>query len=127
MDNFLSKHRTDIRGAFLINLDCIGAGQLSILKNEGSINTRRADRRMIRMLTTAADNLHIDITTTEYDWDSTDSTQAMRNSVRSVTLMGLDENKLPAQSRRATDVYENVDSEQCVDVAALVTELIRRS
>ena len=82
---------------------------------------------MIRMLTTAADDLHIDITTTEYDWDSTDSTQAMRNSVRSVTLMGLDENKLPAQSRRATDVYENVDSEQCVDVAALVTELIRRS
>ena len=127
MDNFLSKHRTDIRGAFLINLDCIGAGQLSILKNEGSINTRRADRRMIRMLTTAADNLHIDISTTEYDRDSTDSTQAMRNSVRSVTLMGLDENKLPAQSRRATDVYENVDSEQCVDVAALVTELIRRS
>lgn len=127
MKNFLSKHRMDIRGAFLINLDCIGAGKLSILQNEGSVNTRLADRRMIRMITTAAKDLHVDIETTDYDWDSTDSTQAMRNSVRSVTLMGLGDNKLPALSRLAEDVYENVDAEQCVDTAALVTELIRRS
>ena len=84
MDNFLSKHRTDIRGAFLINLDCIGAGRLSILKNEGSINTRRADRRMIRMLTTRRITFMISQPPSTTGILRT-STQAMRNSVRSVS------------------------------------------
>lgn len=127
MREFLSKHRTDIRGAFLINLDCVGAGSLSILKNEGIGNVRRADRRMTRLLSTIATDLHIDVEQSAFDWGTTDATPAMQNSVRSVTLMGLNEDGLPALSRTAADVRENVNAGQCADAAALVTELIRRS
>lgn len=127
MREFLAKHRTDIRGAFLINLDCVGAGNLSILKNEGIGNVRRADRRMTRLLSTIATDLHIDIEQNSFDWGTTDGTPAMQNSVRSVTLMGLNEDGLPALSRTAADVRENVNAGQCADAAALVTELIRRS
>ena len=127
MREFLAKHRTDIRGAFLINLDCVGAGNLSILKNEGIGNVRRADRRMTRLLSTIATDLHIDVEENSFDWGTTDSTPAMQNSVRSVTLMGLNEDGLPALSRTAADVRENVNASQCADAAALVTELIRRS
>ena len=127
MREFLAKHRTDIRGAFLINLDCVGAGTLSILKNEGIGNVRRADRRMTRLLSTIATDLHIDVEQSAFDWGTTDATPAMQNSVRSVTLMGLNEDGLPALSRTAADVRENVNAGQCADAAALVTELIRRS
>ena len=127
MREFLAKHRTDIRGAFLINLDCVGTGTLSILKNEGIGNVRRADRRMTRLLSTIAADLHIDVEQSVFDWGTTDATPAMQNSVRSVTLMGLNEDGLPALSRTAADVRENVNAGQCADAAALVTELIRRS
>ena len=127
MREFLAKHRTDIRGAFLINLDCVGSGNLSILKNEGIGNVRRADRRMTRLLSTIATDLHIDVEQSAFDWGTTDATPAMQNSVRSVTLMGLNEDGLPALSRTAADVRENVNAGQCADAAALVTELIRRS
>ena len=127
MKEFLAKHRTDIRGAFLINLDCVGAGSLSILKNEGIGNVRRADRRMTRLLSTIATDLHIDVEQSSFDWGTTDATPAMQNSVRSVTLMGMNEDGLPAFSRTASDVRENVSADQCADAAALVTELIRRS
>lgn len=127
MKEFLSKHRTDIRGAFLVNLDCVGAGNLSILKKEGLGNVRRADRRMTRLLSTIATDLHIDVAEGMFDWGTTDATPAMQNSVRSVTLMGLNENRLPAFSRTASDTREHVDANQCADATAIVTELIRRS
>ena len=41
--------------------------------------------------------------------------------------MGMNEDGLPAFSRTASDVRENVSADQCADAAALVTELIRRS
>ena len=91
MREFLAKHRTDIRGAFLINLDCVGAGTLSILKNEELATSARADRRMTRLLSTIAADLHIDVEQSAFDWDTTDATPAMQNSVRSVTLMGLND------------------------------------
>ena len=47
MKAFLGKHRAAIRGAFLINLDCVGAGNLSALSREGLLNVRRADRRLM--------------------------------------------------------------------------------
>ena len=35
MRAFLQQHRQEIRGSFIINLDCVGAGELSVLTHEG--------------------------------------------------------------------------------------------
>ena len=51
----------------------------------------------------------------------------MRSSLRSVTLMGLGPNGLPALSRTADDVEDNVNGDKAAQVAALVTEMIRPS
>lgn len=127
MRSFLSEHRSAIRGAFLVNLDCVGAGDLSLLTHEGFEPTRRADRRLLRLLTGTATDLHVDIKTQRFDWADTDASIAMRNSVRAVTVMGLGENGLPALSRTEQDAPENVDGDQAASVAELVTEMIRRS
>ena len=127
MRSFLSRHRPEIRGCFVINLDCVGAGQLTLLKNEGLEGTRRADRRVSRMLSNAAADLHIELATEPHDWEDTDATPAMRSSLRSVTIMGVGENGLPALSRTPEDLEENVDGDKAAQVAALVTEVIRRS
>ena len=127
MRAFLARHRSEIRGCFLVNLDCIGAGHLATLKNEGLEGTRRADRRMTRLLSGAASDLHVELGQEEHDWADTDATPAMRSSLRAVTIMGLDGNGLPALSRTPEDVIENVSGDQAAKVTEVVTEMIRRS
>ncbi|HIZ17732.1 MAG TPA: hypothetical protein IAA22_01275, partial [Candidatus Olsenella stercoravium] len=127
MQAFLARHRSEIRGCFIVNLDCVGAGRLVALKNEGREETRRADRRMMRLLGGAAGDLHVQLGQETHDWADTDATPAMRSSLRAVTLMGVDESGLPALSRTPEDTIENVSGDQASQVAAIVTEMIRRS
>lgn len=127
MHAFLRDHKRDIRGCFLINLDAVGAGSLSILSREGLDDTRACDRRISRLCKRVAENLHIELEEAPYDYAQTDATEAMRSSVRSLTLMGLDANGLPAFRGTNEDVAENIDDKQVKQVAQLVSEVIRRA
>lgn len=127
MRAFLRQHRSEVRGCFVVNLDCVGAGNLCLLKNEGLEGTRRADRRISRLLSGAANDLHLALDQQPCDWQGTDATVAMRSSLRSVTIRGVDANGLPALSQTADDVPQNVSGDQAAQVAELVTEMIRRS
>lgn len=127
MKAFLDEHRRDIRGAFLVNLDSIGAGDLTLLTREGTGNKRRADRRMGRMLTNIADALHIDLRRADHSWDETDATPAMQRSVRVATLMGMSEDGVAALSHTSDDEPEYLNDQQIADVADIIAELIRRS
>lgn len=127
MKQFLSEHKRDIRGAFLINLDCIGAGSLSVLTHEDNYQTRHADKRLVRLIQSVAKDLHIGVNKVKYDFGTTDATPAMHASVRAATLMGCDANDLPALSHTAEDSADKVDAKQVVNVVQLLCELIRRS
>ena len=125
--SFVANFRRDLRGAFLVNLDSIGAGQLVTLTNEGYDEGRRADRRSSRLLTQTASDLQIPVEKIDYGWEETDATCAMRARVRAITVMGMDENGLPALSHTENDVPMNVDPKQVSSVARLICEFIRRS
>ncbi len=127
MKQFLSEYRREIRGAFLINLDCVGAGSLTVLTAEDPYNTRRADRRITRLLSKIAEDLHIQLQKRVYDYGRTDATPAMHASVRSATIMGCDENGLPALAHTQDDVAHMIDAKQVKQVAQMVCELIRRA
>lgn len=127
MRAFLGEYRRACRGAFLFNLNCVGAGQLSVLTQEGLDNSRKADRRIIRLLRDTAASIHVDLAEETMTWGDTDATPAMRTSLRSATLVGLDEFGLPAYSRTMDDVPENLDGRQVESVVQLVLEAIRRS
>lgn len=124
---FLAEYRRSCRGAFLINLDCIGSGELSVLTEEGLEGRRRADRRLVRLLSDTAADIHVDLAHSSMPWGDTDATPAMRTSMRSATITGLDEHGLPSRAHSLDDEPEFVDDQQVEDVCTLVTELIRRS
>ena len=124
---FIAKHRPQLRGAFVINLDSVGAGELAVLSSEGMGNTRRADRRISRLLKGVAKDLSVDLIDVPFDWNSTDATPAMRSSMRAATIMGVNEFGLPALSRTPEDVPEHVDPNQIELVSSMVMEFIRRS
>lgn len=127
MKQFLSEYRREIRGAFLVNLDCVGAGSLTVLTAEDPYNTRRADRRITRLLSKIAEDLHVQLQKRAYDYGRTDATPAMHASVRSATIMGCDENGLPALAHTQDDVAHMIDAKQVKQVAQMVCELIRRA
>ena len=127
MDAFLAEYRKTCRGAFVINLDSIGAGELTAITSEGIYNRRRADRRMLRLFSNTAKDLHVELAQASHNWGDTDATAAMRSSMRSVTIMGMNESGMPALSGTPQDIRENVEDEQVASVARIVTELIRRS
>ena len=127
MKAFLAQHRKQIRGAFVVNLDSIGAGELTMFTREGMTNPRRADRRMVRSLARTASDLHIRLAQKDHEWGSTDATPSMRAHVRSITLTGLDPSGMKALSGTPSDVVEHVNPARAAQVATLVTEMIRRS
>ena len=127
MREFLADFRKSVRGAFVVNLDSIGAGDLTILTSEGANETRRSDRRLVRLLGSVAKDLHVNVNRRRYIWTETDATPAMHASMRAATLMGLSHDGVPELSHTVDDVPENVDAEQVVSVTELVSELIRRA
>jgi hypothetical protein len=124
---FLEAHKQDIRGAFLIDLDCVGAGDPTVLVEEGHDNPKRADRRLVRMFQNIAQDFGLPLGRARYSIGETDATTALRRHIRSVTIMGMDENGLPAFSHTLDDVPENVNGDQVADIVEMVTELIRQS
>lgn len=127
MKAFIDEHKREIRGAFLVNLECVGAGTLAAYAREGLYDRRRADRRLVRMVCDIARDLHIGFDTAMCDWGETDAAAALRSRVRAVTIVGLDENDQPALSHTVDDVPENVNPRQVDDVVRIVTEVIRRA
>ena len=125
--DFLNAHRKELRGSFVVNIDCVGAGALTVLTHEGFGTPRRADRRLGALLAAVADDLHVELGKLSRPWADTEATPLMRRSLRAVTIMGLGANELPACSGTADDVNENVDVRNVADVSALVAEAIRRS
>ena len=124
---FLDEHRRDIRGTFLVNLDSVGAGDLTLLTSEGMGEKRRGDRRMARMLNNIADALHIDLGRADYSWEETDATPAMQRSVRVATLMGMSADGVAAHSHTSDDEPEYLNDHQIAGVADIIAELIRQS
>lgn len=127
MKAFVEEHRRDLRGAFIINLECVGAGVPTLLTREGFGKNRRADRRVVRLLSSVASDLHVELPQRARAWADTEVTCAQRRSMRAVTIMGLDEFDLPACSRTDADISENVDKSQIADINAVISEAIRRS
>ena len=125
--HFVDLHKKSLRGAFVINLESVGAGELVALTREGAGNARRADRRLLRSLASIARDLHVNLGQADRAWADTEATPVMRKSMRAVTLMGMGEAELPAWSQTEFDVPENVDAAQVADVNALVSEFIRRA
>lgn len=124
---FVENHRSDLRGSFIVNLECVGAGSLTMLSREGFGVVRRADRRCAGLLSAIASDLHIRLSGEERAWADTEATPFMRKSLRAVTIMGLDGAGLPAYAHTQGDIPDNVDEVQVEDVSSLLLEMIRRS
>lgn len=126
MKAFLDEHRDKLRGVFIINLKCVGAGQLSMITTEGERRALKADRRITGLFSRVASDFHRPLASVEMPYIDTDAHAAMERSLRAMTLAGVEGSSFAcAYTEQDHPINLNVDN---VNYAAdLVTEVIRRS
>lgn len=126
MKAFLATHHDKLRGVFFINLESIGSGDLATISVEGDRRQLRGDRRISHLVHTVGDALHYDIGNVPMPNTATDAYAALDMSLRALTIAGVEGNRFACA--KTTDDYPfNVEPDNVLAVAEVVTELIRRS
>ena len=123
---FLNEHRDKLRGVFLINLECIGAGSVVMLGTEGERRALKGDKRIMKLVSRVSADFHHEYGAVDMPYVTTDAYPAMCMSLRSLTLAGI-EGSAFALGHTEEDQPFNVDPENVSMVADVVTEVIRRS
>ncbi len=124
MKNFLELHAGELRGALIVNLEGVGAGDLRYLSTEGEGSVHRSDRRLQTLVRQAAQNVFgHEARAQKMEWRDTDATPALVAGMRAITLMGIDE-VAPVGWRWTTDTVDIVDEEQLDNVTELVLDVV---
>lgn len=123
---FLSTHRDKLRGVFLINLESVGAGHLSLLATEGESRVLKGDKRIMRLAQRVSSDFHHELGVVDMPFIDTDAHVAMEMSLRALTVAGVDAQRL-ACSHTEEDQPFNIDASNVQKATDVVTEVIRRS
>lgn len=127
MEAFLDAYGEDIRDALIINIDNVGAGQLSWVTREGMARRYRSNQRLIGLAKRVSREQEIIVKPRVYKGLSTDATPALARGFKAVTLMGFDSSGVPANWHWKTDTSAEVDPEAIDRVTELVTNMIRQA
>ena len=126
MRAFLSAHRDKLRGVFFINLESVGAGQISVVTAEGEQKVLKGDRRIANLVNRVCGAFHVPCSNIELPYARTDSYVALEASRRALTIAGAEDGHI-ALARTEDDLPHNVDPQNIALVSEVVTEVIRRS
>lgn len=126
MKAFLASHRDKLRGVFFINLESVGAGQISVITTEGEQRVLKGDRRIMNLVNKVCATFHVSCGQLEMPYAATDAYAALESSRRALTIAGTDGTVL-ACARSEDDQPHNVDPSNIAMVSEIVTEVIRRS
>ena len=126
MNAFLDEHRDMLRGVFVVNLECVGAGQIAMVSTEGEKRVLKGDKRIMNIMRNVSESFHNEFGAVEMADMSTDAYAAMNRSLRALTLGGVDESGF-ACSHSGDDQVYNIDPSNVSFVSDAVTEFIRRS
>lgn len=124
MKAFLAEHGTELRGSVIINLDALGAGDLSLVEKEGKYRRVAASSRMKRYMKKAGQATGTDSSTASIKWAESASSVALRHGFQAMSIVGMDGSK-PAYFGQGDDVLENIDSETLYRNADFVMELLK--
>ena len=127
MQAFLAAYGDELRDALIINLDNVGAGQLSWVTDEGMARRYRANARLIGLAKRVSRDCEILVKPRSYKGLSTDATPALARGFKALTLMGFDSAGLPINWHWKTDTSDQIEPEVVERTTELVTQMIREA
>lgn len=121
---FLAAHESEMRGAVIVNLESLGAGELCYLEREGYLKQMTCSARMKRFIRKAIQSSGIDVRPAQVDWRESAASYALKHRMQAMTIAGMDGDK-PAGYGDADDVIENIDDKMLDQSADLVIEILK--
>lgn len=121
---FLTDHASEMRGAVVVNLESLGAGELCALDKEGLVKQKKASSRMKRYLQRALQASGVSVGSASINWRESAASFALKHRVQAVSIVGMDGAK-PAHFAEADDVIENVNADLINERADFVVELLK--
>lgn len=125
MADFLERYDRELSGCTIINLECVGAGELSVLTSEGRGIPTPVDRRLLTLARRSGRNISVRMGESALVDRDTDASIARARGYRAMTLMGL-AGGAPVNSRWTSDTIEAIEPQSIDDTVEVVLEIIRR-
>lgn len=121
---FLSRHAAEMRGAVIVNLEALGAGEVSYVEKEGAVLQSTSSSRMKRYLRRAGQSLGVSIKGASIEWKDSASSYALRHHMQGIGIVGMEGDK-PAGCGEAGDTVEAVDPALLSQNTDVVIELLK--
>lgn len=124
--DFLQTYRNELRGAYFVNLSCVGAGRECLIVEEGTGCHVKADRRLVNLFGQASQAINRPFALSRLDWCDTEATPLLQQGCRAVTVCGM-ERGVPAHAEWKGDTPEKVDPAMIDDVVDVLVEVIKNA
>lgn len=124
--DFLQTYRNELRGAYFVNLECVGAGRECLVVEEGFGRRVKADHRLVNIFGQASGSINRPFALSRLDWCDTEATPLLRQGCRAVTVCGM-EHGVPAYAAWKEDKPERVDPAMIDDVVDVLVEVIKNA
>ncbi|MBQ3106908.1 MAG: M28 family peptidase, partial [Eggerthellaceae bacterium] len=124
MRAFLQEHAQELRGAVIVELDAMGAGEMCLAEKEGAYLPAQTSSRMKRYAKKAASSAGLSLGSVSIPWNESAASCAIKQGAQAMHLVGIERGK-PALYAQKDDVLENVDEDTLLRNADFVMELLR--
>ena len=125
MQSFLRRHKEELARSWIINIDNVGAGQVTYTTREGMLLPHRTGRELLETATRVASLPGIAVKGAPFRTMSNDTEPALLRGLEAITIIATDDG-IPVNWHWKTDTFENIDPDS-VDMAyRFVEQVVRR-
>ena len=124
MQALMAEHADELKGAIIINLEALGAGDLTFIEREGFFKPKAVTSRVKRFLNNATQKTGIRYSVASMDSRDTASQYAMTHGLQAFTLMGM-ENNQAALYGSPDDSIDNIDEEVLKENTSFIMGILK--
>ena len=124
MRAFLEAHQSELRGAFIVDIDAIGVGDLTMIEREGFLKPSKASSRMKRYIRKASQATGIKVASGALLGDESAASYAAKHGCQVTHLVGMEGGK-PALYGQQDDIVENIDEKKLASNVDFLMELLK--
>ena len=124
MKAFLEAHQSELRGAFIVDIDAIGAGDLTMIEREGFLKPSKASSRMKRYIRKASQATGIKVASGVLLSEESAASYAAKHGCQVTHLVRMEGGK-PALYGQQDDIVENIDEKKLASNVDFLMELLK--
>lgn len=124
MKAFMAAHEAELKGALIVELEALGAGELTLIDKEGTYVPKKASSRMKRLVRKAGQATGLKVPEATMEWRNSASAYALKHGQQALHLAGMDGRKT-AFFAEEDDVIENIDNDMLALNSDFVMEVLK--